>query len=82
MSQVCEKCGHDKSLHMEPVPVTGNDIKNYRHALRLSADSFAGKFGTTRQNIARLERLIRPLTREEILSIKLNRFVVFEPKAR
>jgi DNA-binding transcriptional regulator YiaG len=82
MNQVCEKCGHDKSLHMEPVPVTGNDIKNYRHALRLSTNSFAGRFGTTRQNIARLERLTRPLTREEILSINLTRFAVSVPKVQ
>ncbi len=82
MNQFCEKCGHDKSLHMESVPVTGEDLKNYRRTLRQNVDSFAGKFGTTRQNIARLERLTRPLTSEEFLSINPTRFVVLVPKAR
>jgi DNA-binding transcriptional regulator YiaG len=82
MSHVCEKCGYDTSLHLEPVPVTGEDLKNYRHALRLSVNSFAGRFRTSRQNIAQLERLDRPLTKEEILSMDLTYFTIFAPKAK
>ena len=53
--------------------VYGSDIKAFRHRLQLSVNAYAGMFGVSRQHVARLERLTRPLTRDEILSIDLQK---------
>lgn len=54
--------------------VRGADIKFFRQkCLKMSVNEYAGLFGVTRQHVARLERLTRPLTRDEIMSIPLDK---------
>jgi DNA-binding transcriptional regulator YiaG len=53
--------------------ITGADIKSFRHRLQLTVNGYAGLFGVSRQLVARLERLTRPLTRDEVMSIDLTK---------
>jgi DNA-binding transcriptional regulator YiaG len=58
------------TLILTPPEVRGADLKSYRQkCLRMSINAFAARFGTSRQNVAHLERLERPLTKDEVLSI-------------
>lgn len=64
------------SAHLQCMPVPearGTDIKSFRHRLKLSVNGYAGLFGVSRQLVARLERLTRPLTRDEVMSIDLQK---------
>lgn len=59
---------------LTPPEVRGADLKSYRQeCLQMNVDAFAARFGTSRQNVAHLERLARPLTRDEVMSIDLTK---------
>lgn len=71
----CDECHHVKVCgECIPIPeVTGADLKAYRQGLQMDVDKFAGRFGTSRQHVAHLEQLTRPLTRDEVMSINLTK---------
>lgn len=58
-----------------PIPkVTGADLKDYRQeCLHMNVNEFAARFGVSRQRVAHFERLTRPLTHDEIMSIDLTK---------
>ena len=61
-------------LILTPPEVRGVDLKSYRQeCLHMGVNAFAARFGTSRQNMAHLERLERPLTRDEVMSIDLQK---------
>jgi len=61
-----------QSTILEPPEVTGDDLKNYRHSLRMTVDEYSGFIKKPRGHIARLERLQRALTDDEARSAQAS----------
>jgi DNA-binding XRE family transcriptional regulator len=67
---------------MEPPVVTGPDLKSFRQKnMRMNQNQFAACAGISRQELAGLERLTRPLTKQESMSAmpRVVRLSVYKP---